>query len=176
MTEEENEPLQKVPSRKFRGAEQPGLHPAPPRSDLQVRPGGGRSGHKAPWGPGRRVLTVSPGAVGKGGQRTAPGQKRGEEGSKAATQPGPSGPRFDTSQGTTLARAHFGQRHFRQLSRNPGGLKALWSAPRAPPAPARLPRPGPSAHVLGRQDWFLGLRSGGLDAPVVSCLFQRLGP
>lgn len=115
----------------------PGPAPLGPWGRSQVA----ATDHKAPSAHAERYSPRVLGAagVGKGGcwQRTAPRIEPGEKGSKAAIWPGLSGPNSHTSRGTTPVKAHFAQWHFRQLSRNPGGLKALWSAPRAPPAPAR---------------------------------------
>lgn len=79
-----------------------------------------------------------------------PGGRAGREGGHSSnpTRPPTSKPAGGQHPPTLI----LPQRHFRRLSRNPGGLEALWSAPRPPPAPAHcgVARPQGPENVRAR--------------------------
>lgn len=86
---------------------------------------------------GRGLGRRRPAARGSGGRAARHGGERSKP-SRLRQPPTP-----EPERGRLRPARISPHRHFRRLSRNPGGLHALWSAPRGPPAPARLRGAGP---------------------------------
>lgn len=113
------------------GPRSPGVPgPARPSGWFPRRPARPRSPLKPGANITHRESRARPG-VEKGdcAQRKDREEELGEKGAKAVTDQAPPSPNFHSSRGTTPVKAHLAHRHFRQPSRNPGGLRALWSAP-----------------------------------------------
>lgn len=191
-------PYKRVPRKKFVDAnaaapataapEQPGRPPwSGHRSDCQAGPGGGlRCPQSAPLSSGsgpeqysRRVPGAAQGEAERPRRVDGPGGRAGTQGGQSSNPTRPLRPPTSKPAGGQHPPTRIlPQRHFRQLSRNLGGLEALWSAPLAPArrgvAGSQGLRKSRSALWGSPGCWLPGLASGPVRYSYTSLFFSSI--